>query len=78
MATLTITRTVECAAQNHVTLSVTGDVTHTYNGTMVDLTGPITDDEKDAFIKLLIRFAKIGRTGAQVRTALTNGVTVTI
>ena len=78
MASLTITRTFECAAQNHVTLAVTGDVTHTYHSEMSDLTGPISDMEKDAFIKLLIRFAKIGRTNAQVRTALTNGVTVTI
>lgn len=78
MASLTITRTVECAAQNHVTLTVTGDVTHTYSTDVADLTAPITEAEKDAFIKTLIRFAKIGRTNAQVRTALTNGVTVTI
>lgn len=78
MASLTITRTVECDAQNHVTLSITGDVSYTYHGTMTDLTGPISDSEKDAFVKLLIRFAKIGRTPAQVRNALTNGVTVTI
>jgi hypothetical protein len=78
MASLTITRTTECPAQNHVTLSVTGDVTHTYRGDMDDLTSPVSEAEKDAFIKLLIRFAKIGRTRVQVRTALTNGVTVTI
>ena len=78
MATMTLTRTVECDAQNHFTIAVTGDVSYTYHGTMADLTGPISDSEKEAFIKLLIRFAKIGRTNAQVRTALTNGVTVTI
>jgi hypothetical protein len=78
MASLTITRTTECGAQNHVTLSVTGDVTHTYRGDMASLTEPLTDADKDVFIKVLIRFAKIGRTNAQVRTALTNGATVTI
>ena len=78
MASLTITRSSECAAQNHVTLVVTGDVSHTYLTTMDNLTDPVTDEEKDVFIKLLIRFAKIGRTRAQVRNALTTGVTVTI
>jgi len=78
MASMNIQRTWECGSLNHVTLSVTGDVTHTYHGDMADLIAPITEDEKNAFIKVLIRFAKIGRTNAQVRTALTNGVVVTI
>ncbi len=78
MASLTLTRTLECAAQNHVVIAVTGDVTYTYRGDMADLTAPISDAEKDAFVKLLIRFAKISRTNNQVRTALTNGVTVTV
>lgn len=78
MASMTITRTFECASRNHVTLAVTGDVEYTYNGDMIDLTATVTDAEKEAFVKLLIRFARIGRTNAQVRTALTNGVTVTI
>lgn len=75
---MTITRTAECAAQNHVTLSVTGDVTYTYRGDLEDLTAPITDADKDAFLRVLLRFAKIGRTRAQVRTALGNGFTVTV
>lgn len=78
MASLTITRTEECAAQNHVTLVVTGDVSYTYHGEMSDITGPITNDEKVIFLRLLIRFAKIGRTNAQVRNALGNGFTVTV
>lgn len=78
MASMTLTRTTECAAQNHVTITVTGDVSHVYRGDMVDLTAPITETEKDIFIKMIIRFAKIGRTNGQVRTALANGVTVTI
>ncbi len=78
MSSLTLTRTQECAAQNHVVITVTGDVTYTYRGDMADLTGPISDAEKDAFVKLLIRFSKITRTNAQVRTALGNGATVTL
>ena len=78
MAGITLTRTFECPAQNHITISVTGDVTYTFYGNMEDILAPITDAEKDAFIKVLLRIAKVGRTQAQVRTALGNGYTVTI
>lgn len=78
MASITLTRTFECAAQNHITLNVTGDVSYTFHGDMGDITSPISEDEKQAFIKVLLRIAKIGRTRAQVRTALTNGYTVTV
>lgn len=78
MASIILTRTAECAAQNHMDISVTGDVTYTFHGELEDILSPITDAEKDAFIKVLLRIAKIGRTKAQVRTALGNGYTVTI
>lgn len=78
MASFTLTRTRECGSQNHVTISVTGDVTYTFDGDMADLTGPVTEDEKEAFLKVLLRVAKIGRTRTQIRNALTNGYTITI
>lgn len=78
MSSITLTRLSECANQNHVIIQVTGDVTYTYYGDMDDLTSPVTEDEKDAFVKCLLRIAKIGRTKAQVRSALTAGHTVTI
>jgi hypothetical protein len=78
MASITLTRTAECAALNHITIQVTGDATYTYRGAMDDITQPITDYDKEAFIRVLLRFARIGRTNAQVRTAIGNGYTVTI
>lgn len=78
MASITITRTSECTSLNHVHLEVTGDAQYSYDGTMDDIMSPISDSEKDIFIKVLLRIAKIGRTTAQVRNALTNGYTVTI
>lgn len=78
MASLTFTRTWECASQNHVTINVTGDVTYTFHGDIDDLTRPVTEEEKEAFMKVLLRVAKIGRTRAQIRNALANGYTVTI
>ena len=78
MATITLTRTSECAAQNHIVIAVTGDVAYTYHGELEDILSPISDDEKDAFVKVFLRIAKIGRTKAQVRTALGTGYVVTI
>jgi len=78
MSSITITRISECASQNHVVLEVSGDVSYTYRGDMDTLTAPVTEDEKEAFIKVLMKIAKIGRTRAQIRTGLTNGYTITI
>ena len=78
MASITLTRTRECANQNHVTIAVTGDVTYEFHSDMDFLTAPVTDEEKDIFLKCLLKIAKIGRTRAQIRTGLTNGYTVTI
>lgn len=78
MASITLTRVSECASQNHMHIAVTGDVTYEFNGELEDILSPITDTEKEAFIKVLLRIAKIGRTKAQVRNALGAGYTVTI
>ena len=78
MSTITLQRVVECSAQNHVTIVVTGDVTHTYRSTMEELLAPMNDEERDAFVKGIIRFAKLTRSAEQVRTALASGVAVTI
>jgi hypothetical protein len=78
MATLTLTMTGLCAANNHFTLTAGGDVAHTASFSTAEFLAPLTNEEKTAFIRGLVRFAKIGRTDQQVRTALTNGVTVTV
>lgn len=78
MAALTLTRTSECAGQTHITIAVSGDVSYTYHGNMDDITAPVTEEEKEAFIKVLLRVAKIGRTRGQIRNALTNGYTIVI
>lgn len=78
MAAITLTATDICAGDNHYTLTVTGAAQHIEVFTLDDMLAAITDDEKRAFLRVLIRIAKIGRTRAQVRTALLNGYTVTI
>jgi len=77
MGTLTITKTRECADGTHMTLSVTGDFTGTINIYAPDVADPFTEDEREAFLKGILRLAKKGRTNAQLKSALTAGLTVT-
>lgn len=78
MATMTLTATNFCAADNHFTLTASGDISHSVQYKVDEFLAPLTTEEKDAFLKVLVRFAKIGRTSAQVKTALINGATVTL
>ena len=78
MATLTLTRSITCTAENHFTLTATGDVNHEAHFSVEQFSAPPTEVEKDAFVKLLVKFARIGRTNQQVLTALNNGVVVTV
>lgn len=78
MSSITITRVLKCESGNHVTLRVTGDTEYTWNTTVAEMMSPISDEEKEVFLKVLFRLAKIGRTNNQVRNALTNGYTITI
>lgn len=78
MATLTLTLSNVCPAGNHFTLTATGDVSHVATFSVSEFLEPLTESEKTIFIKALVRFAKIGRTATQVKTALTNGAVVTV
>jgi hypothetical protein len=78
MATMQLQASGFCGAGNHFTLTASGDVSFAVRYEVNEFLAPLTDEEKAAFLKALVRFAKIGRTSAQVKTALINGVTVTI
>jgi len=79
MANITLQKVYECATGDHLRLSVSGDVPAQDVGVYLpDLAGAITEEEKQAFLKVLLRVAKIGRTQQQVKTASTNGYTITI
>ena len=79
MASITFKKVYECAAGDHLRLTITGDVPSQEIGVYLpDLAGAITEEEKQAFLKVLLRVARIGRTQAQLKTALTNGHTITI
>ena len=79
MASITFKKVYECAAGDHLRLAITGDIPSQEMGIWLpDLAEPISDHDKEVFLRVLLRIAKIGRTQAQLKTALTNGYTITI
>jgi len=69
----------ECAAGDHLRLAITGDVPAQDIGIYLpDLVEPISERDKEVFLRVLLRIAKIGRTQNQIKTGLTNGYTITI
>lgn len=78
MGTITVTKTRECADGTHLTISITGDYNGTFNFYAPDLMEPITNEDREAFLRVLLRLCKKGKTMAQVKNALNNGITVSI
>lgn len=78
MSSITLTTVYECAGGDHLRINVTGDVTATIPLYYPEVLEPITDAEKEAFLKVLLRVAKITRTKNQIKNALSNGYTLTI
>jgi hypothetical protein len=78
VTTLTLTASAPCSGGEHFRLNVTGDFTRQFNLSVSDVIGPITDDQvQDAMLVLLRLYAK-GKTRTQVRTGLAAGVVVTL
>jgi len=80
MPSITLKTTYECAGGDHLMIAVTGDVVDTIAVYAPDLTGAVSEEEQQIFLKVLLRIAKISRTKAQLKTALSSaqGLTVTI
>lgn len=78
MAAITVTLTEICSGGNHLTFGVTGDASRTRVLELGSLVEPIDPQDVDAFLRFITRMARIGRTNAQARTLLQNGVTVTV
>lgn len=78
MSAVTITLTGICSGGGHLTFTVTGDASRTQVLDLSTLTEPVMEQEIEAFLKLICKLAKMGRTPAQARTLLQAGVTVTV
>lgn len=77
MATITVTATSICAGGNHLHLSVTGARTASVRLDIENMAAPITDDDMAAFVRVLCRLCRSGKTPAQTKLTLQSGVTVT-
>jgi len=80
MATIVLTVEQQCPANTHLRIKIDLDgVTRRREWLYVpSLMTPLDEEEILSFCKLVIRIYNIGRTPAQVRTALQSGLTVTI
>lgn len=78
MSSITLTTVYECAGGDHLRINVTGDVTATIPVYYPDMLDPVSEEDKQIFLKVLLRIAKITRNKNQIKTALSNGYTLTI
>lgn len=78
MSTVTVRLSSICAGGNHLTFNVSGDASLSQIVSLSMLSEPIDEQDVVAFLSVLCRLAKRGRTLAQARTLLQAGVTVTV
>lgn len=80
MATVTITLDSVCSGQGHVHLDTqvnAGAVTE-YMFHIDELLTGFTEEERRDVLRGILKLHAIGKTRAQMRTALQNGLTVTV
>jgi hypothetical protein len=75
---ITITGSNVCGGGGHIDIAVTGDVAYSFKCAVDDMRGALTDDEKETFLKVLIRYALRGKTKLQARQALQAGIVLDI
>lgn len=78
MTTINIQLTGVCVGGNHLTFDITGAAARTQVLDLALLSAPIDEREVAAFLKVICKLAKQGRTNAQARTLLQVGVTVIV
>lgn len=78
MTTVVVTMTSLCSGGGHARIGVTGAKTATYNVSTDILSDPISDEDAEAFVKIIGKMAKSGRTNAQTVALLQAGVTITV
>lgn len=78
MTTETVTLSFICSGGNHLTFTGSGAKAATVDGMLDDMSVAITDDEMAAFVKVIAKMAKAGRTINQAKTLLQAGVVITV
>ncbi len=78
MASVTVKLTESCPGGGHVVFTATGDASAVVRTDIGALTDTLTDHDREAFVRVLVALAKIGRTNAQAKAVLVAGVTVSV
>ena len=78
MSAVTVKLTNICSGGGHLTLVVSGDASLTRVLELSMLSEQIDAQDVDAFLKVICKLAKKGRTVAQAKTLLQVGVTVAV
>ena len=78
MTTLNLTALSICPGGDHLTVNLTVNSGTAFSATYSfnDLQAPVTTEEKEIFVRLLLRLYKLGKTKAAARTGLFTGVEV--
>lgn len=75
---LTLRITEVCAGGEHVTVTVTGDASMTARLSVAEIREPLSAEDKETFVRVLLRAYAQGKTKAQVKAGLQAGVVVTL
>lgn len=78
MSTLTLTLVDQCTGGSHLQFVLSGDRSAQRVMDRSEIEEPLTDQDLEAFIRIITRMARAGRTLNQARTLLANGVTITV
>jgi hypothetical protein len=78
MTTLTLTASKLCKAGNHFQLTVTGDVSYVLHTSADEVMAPVTEEDKEAFLRVFLRLYARGKTRNQVKQALVAGLEFTL
>lgn len=78
MASLTLQLVSRCPAGGHLTFRLSGVVSQDLSLVQDEILEALNEEEKQIFIKALVKLAKVGRTNQQLLTLVQTGFTVTI
>lgn len=77
-SSVTFLKVFECAGGDHLRISVTGDAISEIRTYLPDIAAAVTDEELEVWLRVSLKLAKKTRTANQMRTALNNGLVLTI
>lgn len=78
MTTETIQLTEICAGGGHLTFTYSGEWAGTFRTTIDAMDEALSQEDREAFFRVICWFAKNGRTRVQARNLLQAGVTITV